>query len=223
MVPRSEVDAIVGKAVAEAEARLAELIQSASPKASGMADEATMNALALAISTLTDQGTGRAKRVAPEEMIRRERGHKRMMELIDDAVLASNKPLYRLRHVVYLGEMKIQPIWVDKDHIQQPTTIGWYGIPNEAMDPQNDVARAIYEQFAIWIAASEKRDLGRIKVTPGGLTIVQGPPELVGAGEAKHTGGGAPLTPTIERRGPQAGMKETHILGTIMAPAQQTA
>ena len=94
------------------------------------------------------------------------------------------------------------------------------------MDPQNDVPREIYEQFAIWIAASEKRDLGRIKVTPGGLTIVQGPPDLVGAGEARHTGEGSqsmPLTPTIERRGPQAGMKETRILGTIMAPAQQTA
>ncbi|HXT79047.1 MAG TPA: hypothetical protein VN702_05745 [Acetobacteraceae bacterium] len=230
VIPANEVEALVAQRVADAvagvEKRLAVLIEGSVPGVRSSPDTMSMEGLAMAIAALTDQGTGRHKRIDPKELVRREEAHERMVALIERASALKTPPSYRLRHMVYFGEMKVNPVWIDRDHRQQATEIDWYGVPNEALEPINDVARAIYAEFATWIAAAAKRDLGQMRVTANGLAIIKGPPQIVRPDEAQHVGRGGvegPLTPVIRGRTAPGPMAETHILGTVMPPARQTA
>jgi hypothetical protein len=230
LIPANEVDALVAQRVAEAvagvEKRLAALIDATASGVGRAPDAMSMEGLAMAIAALTDQGTGRHKRIDPKEVVRREEARERMVTLIEKAIAEKTAPSYRLRHMVYFGEMKVNPVWIDRDHRQQATEIDWYGVPNEALEPINDVAIAIYAEFAVWIAAAGKRDLGEMRVTANGLAIIKGPPQIVRTDEAQHVGRGGvegPLTPVIRGRTAPGPMAETHILGTVMPPARQTA
>ncbi len=178
-MPVSEIDRLIAERVAE---HLAKSTAGASP-----ADAAPwMEQLAMQFAILADQGTGR-KRVAPEVMVQRARAHEDMEALIEAAKAAGEEPVYRLVSFVHLGEVKISPIWVDRDRNQQSTEIGWDGIPNEAMIPVNEPAKAIHEAFLTSIGAEKPREMGKIKVTAGGLNIIKGPPDVV-APERPHTG-----------------------------------
>lgn len=227
MIPADEVQAIIDARVKQAIddqlGSLKELVSKAAPNADAAETSGLMQSLAMAIANLTDQGTGR-KRVAPEELQKRERGRMEMFRLIDEAAANGENPHYKLRHLVYLGEQKVNPVWIDSAHRQQPTEIVWPGPPNQAMVPVNDTAKRIHAAFLQWIGEEPVADLGPMRVTASGLAIVKGPPGLASdAAEAQHTGGGrsGPLVPQIVGRGAPGPTIETHILGTVMPPARQ--
>ena len=228
-VPLEEVDDIVSRRVAsELAAREVEMDRMiADQVAKQMAaigggtqgnPQEWMQGLAMAIAGLTDQGSN-IKRLSPEEVVKRNAAYDRMMELIKQAERNGQEPTYKLRHPVYLGERKINPIWIDRDHRQQPTEIGWFGPPSEAMDPVGQPAEDIYAAFCEWTGAVVKRDLGEIRVTAAGLTIVKGGPAIV---EPQHTGaheGRGAMVPTIKGRTAQGPRVETRILGTLQPAA----
>ena len=238
MVPADEVQAIIARGVAEQVALQVEAIQArieerikAAMEASGAAvaapgaDKTWMAELAMQFASLADQGSGKI-RIAPEEMTKRSKARDRMADLIADAIANSNEPAYRLRSMVYLGDRKIPPIWIDREHRQQPTEIGWYGVPNEAMEPANDAARAIYAAFGESIGATTQRATGPMRITAGGLTILKGAQFADPATDQAPVA--APmarnhLEPTIRGRGAPPSRISTHVLGTIMPPAMQQA
>lgn len=218
MIPADEVQALVDAAVAASEKRLAELIASGMQDANPSApDNAWAEKLAMAFASLSDQGTGR-KRVAPEQLAKQTRARERMEELISDAQARGVEPIYTLRQMVFLGEARIQPLWVDSERKSHATEIGWYDIPNQAMEPVNDEAREIYAAFIESIGAIEKPKRAPLRLTAGGLTVRKGGMPAQGGRDVS-----APRSPTIRGRGAPTQGVETRILGTLAAPARQAS
>lgn len=227
-VPLSELDALVAERIAaEVAKRTDEITATVMANLAAMPKGAVASpvgedwgqALAMAIAQLTDQGSGK-KRVAPEVVAAREAAKERMFDLIHTAHAEGRDAEYQLRAPVVLDEVFVSPLYVDQYHRQQPTRIVWPGPPNEAMEPINDTAKAIYAEFATWIGTTEKRDFGSFKTTPRGLAIVS---RAMPAPEAAHTavpgsaGGGLRVT----GRGDAGMHKDVRILGTIAKPATQ--
>ena len=198
----------------------------AAPVASdGAADHGFAQALALSLAQLTDQGTGR-KRVAPEILRARAEHRDRMTKIIIDARAAGSIPVYSLKNKCYLDEVMIEPFYIAPDHTQRPTEIEWSGVPNEAMAPVNEIARQIHAEFVGSIGSLAKDDNlpeRELRVTPGGV-VVKGRPM------ARNTAKNSANQPAANSEGLRVRhkdapgqFKETRILGTVMAPARQTA
>lgn len=190
-------------------------------------DASWAQTLAMAIATVSDQGTGTKRRVPPEIMKARDDARARMVDLIVAARAAGRLPSYRLTNKVLLDEQLIDPVWIDKNHTAQPTEIDWPGVPNEAMVPLNDVAREIHAAFVESIGSIAKEHQLRydpLKVTKGGL-VVRGAPsaashettlERVNA-QAKSDEG-----VRVKHKDQSGRYKDVNVLGTIARPAQQT-
>lgn len=198
----------------------------AAPAASeGTADHAFANALAMSLAQLTDQGTGR-KRVAPEILRARSEHRDCMTTLIIDARASGLIPVYSLKNKCYLDEVMIEPFYIAPDHTQRPTEIEWLGVPNEAMSPVNDIAQKIHAEFVGSIGSVAKDDNlpeRELKVTPGGV-VVKGRP--MGRNTAKNSVNQPAATSEglrVRHKDAPGQFKETHILGTVAAPARQTA
>lgn len=193
------------------------------------ADAGWMQALAMELATLTDQGIGAGARIAPDVVRKRDQARKRMTELIAKARAEGRIPSYKLIHKTHLDFELVNPMWVGADHVARPTEIDWQGVPNEAMIPLNDTAKEIYAAFAESIGnATADNESGSVplKTTRGGL-VVRGRPRAAaretginydGTTMEQHKqaedGGGLRL----KHRG-SAGYKEINVLGTIHAPA----
>jgi hypothetical protein len=233
MIPADEVEAIIAQRVAaevdrvksevgsqvgaEIARQLAELKGGAAPSP-GNGDQSWMEALALAISNVTDQEIGR-RRVPPEEIAKRTRAKGRLDALMEETVKLGVQPSYYLRKQVYFGEQMISPIWIDRATKEaKPTEIGWWGIPNQFMDPVNEEAKAIFALFLEWIGDS-KRTTNGMRVTPGGLVVRSGGMPVEGGRDAAPRVGRD--QPTVKSRGGQQRSIETRILGTLMEPAKQ--
>lgn len=224
---KAAVAAEAQKAVEGLTEKLLADIKASMPAAapSAGADMAWISALAMEISQLTDQGTGR-RRVAPEVMRQRTEARKRMHELIEQARENGQVPIYRLRNKVVLDEQLIDPAWVDKNHIAQPTEILWPSVPNDAMVPLNEVAKDIFAAFMDSIGSVEKRDQvpqQPLKLTKGGL-VVKGAPSraqretTLEQVEREVTEQGV----QVRHKGEPGRFKDVHVLGTIAKPAQQS-
>jgi hypothetical protein len=222
MIPADEVRGIIAN---EVQARVAEIISAAKAGASDAneAEPAWIGSLAMAIAQLTDQGTGRSRRVPPEVMVQRELAQRRMLELLVQAKQDGLRPRYRLVNKVYLDDVLIDPKWIDAGHRQRDTEIEWQGVPSEAMRPLNETAERIFAAFSEWIGGV-KSDEPRIHVTAKGLSIVSGPERMrhdLADREAQHVGGGhAPSFRVVGRDRGEAPIT-TAILGTIAQPAVQ--
>jgi len=229
MIPADEVERIIAERVAaatrdtvagEVARQLAEFreslagVASAAPNASG--DTSWMAALAMEISKVGDQNAGRAV-VAPEEIAKRNKAKARLVDLLEATIAAGVQPDYTLRQMVYLGDRKIQPFWVDRNRVAHPTEIGWWGEPNQYMEPVNAPARAIMELYLESIG--DTRKTANLRVTAGGLVVRSGGmnPEG-GRDQAPQVGRDAP---TIKGRGAETKTVEQRILGTLMPPAKQ--
>jgi len=105
-----------------------------------------MQQLALAISELTTQGTGKV-RVAPEVLMQREKARKRMIDLIITARAEKKTPSYQLRNKIFINERLIEPFWINSAHQSMPTEIDFWGVPNDAMVPINETAKEIFQAF----------------------------------------------------------------------------
>lgn len=184
-----------------------------------------MQALAMSIAALTDQGVGQRKRVSPEIIKAREVARKEMVDLILKARAERKVASYRLSGKVHLDEQCIDPIWIDRMHTAQPTEIDWPGVPNECMMPLNETAKAIFEAFTRSIGGIEAHVAADpLKVTKGGL-VVRGRPSAAahettinGLGEQIVEGEGV----RIKHKDQPGRFKEINILGTIAKPAQQS-
>lgn len=135
--------------------------------------------MAMAIAEISDQGTSR-KRVAPEILAARASAQARCIKLINEARAAGLDPEYKVIAKTYLSERFVEP-WQpgpNKQPIQ--TEIIWKGMPNKAMRPINDVAKAIYAAFDESIGTQEHingLDNRQHYMTPGGV-VVKGDPKV---------------------------------------------
>lgn len=228
---QAAVDAAVGKAAEQIVAKLAGARQQAGTAAGGD-DKAFVNSLAMAIAGLTHQGTGRGRPVAPDILAARDAARDRMMALIVQARADGDVPTYTLKNKTHLGEVLIDPVYVGPDHRIKQVEIDWDGIPNEAMIPHNDIAKAIHAEYRGWIGTqtgTPRDDLRDLSVTHGGLTI-RGGSRSTKPIEAPHAGEGTPVvTEGLRiRRGedkttPLQFRKETNVLGTVHPAARQSA
>ncbi len=187
-------------------------------------------ALALAISQLGDQGIGKQKAIDPAVLHARAESREKMTVALIKARAEGKSPLYGLTNKVYLDEVLVQPVWIDVGHKQRQTEVEWPGVPNEAMVPLNDVAKEIFGHFSDSIGTSVKLVPDQpLRVTAGGL-VVHGAPSaarrdaiaVVGNSNASKPGEfGEGLR--VKRDSIGGEYKETHVLGTVAAPARQTA
>jgi hypothetical protein len=198
---------------------------------------AMMQSLAMEISQLTDQGSGR-RRVAPEIMRQRTQARERMFELIAQArenraeaqlrgdmqQAAIWLPMYRLRGKVQFDEQMIDPAWIDRNHVAQATEIGWPDVPNDALVPLNGVAKDIHTAFLDSIGSVELRDIvpqQPLKVTKGGL-VVKGQPSRAQRETTLEQVEGhiAAASVVVAHKAEPGRLKDVHVLGTIAKPAQ---
>jgi hypothetical protein len=194
------------------------------------ADANWMRALAMEISQLTDQGTGR-RRVAPEVIRARAEGRQKMIKLIVEARAAKRVCTYRVRAKTHLCDRVVEPFWIAADHTAQPTMIDWDGIPNDAMVPENDTAKVIYSAYQEWIGTTPKvvpeEDFA---ITPGGLVVHGGASSLSAGrrkvGEAAQAGEPAQAEEEgglrVHHKTSPGRFVEKRILGSIQQPARQT-
>lgn len=228
-----EFQAAVQKAAAQAAQEAVDKIMAAmalkNAQASTGGDTFSAEALAMAIAALTDQDTNK-KRVAPEEIARRNAARDKMHELLQKARATGQRPEYRLTAKVYLSERFIEPYTLGDDKKTRPTEIIWPGVPNEAMQPLNDCAKEIFAAFKESIGGSTGRVKGESTkghwVTPGGVVVKGDAPRRreVGDGQdpasyfngddvsVKNADLGSPNDPTATH---------VRVLGTIAPPARQ--
>ena len=227
-----EVQDLVAKTVAKAVERatqdLAEELAEARAKlgtVEGPSDMSTMRQLALAIAEINDQGANR-KRVAPEIMEQRKGEFDRMNRLILEYLARDEMPTYELTRAVYLAEELVEPTYTDRDHVMRRTQIEWAGIPNEAMSPLNEPARAIHTAFMGWIggptpnvARAVDKFQARDQQSQSGLKVLHKPDVAQTPMVTRNRNAGVTR---IGRR--QAGdVVETNVLGTVAEPARQIA
>jgi hypothetical protein len=229
-----EFKAAVAKAASDALAELLPTLKKAreahGTEEEGSADPTWMRALAMEISQLTDQGTGR-RRVAPEVLRSRQMAREKMTNLIVDARAAKKTATYRVKAKILLADRVVEPFWIASDHTAQPTIIDWDGVPNEAMVPENKTATAIHKAFMESIGNSARVvPEDALAITPGGLVVHGGAAGLssgkrqVQVPEAKHTGDASPEGGlNIHNKNAPGRFVEKRILGTIADPARQTA
>lgn len=233
LIPASEVDRIVNERIATAvEERLAGETDRITAKimerlAEAQANQGAMNAdvLAMAIATLTDQGTGR-KRIAPEVQKARDEAKVRMDAAIERALAEKRPARYQLRAATYLDEILVPPKWVDQWHRAQPMEIEWPHAPNSAMIPLNDTAKEIYGEYAKWIGEVKPRDFGDHKTTAKGLVVLTrnaAPPDDIPETAMPRAGSANQGLKMGGRPGAAETYTEVSILGNIHPPARQSA
>lgn len=177
---------------------------------------------AMAIAQLTDQGTGRTH-VAPEILRTRQEGREKMAKLIVAARAEGAMPSYRLTSKVLLDNQLVEPFWIDRNHIAQPTEIDWPGVPNEAMLPINGVAKDIFAAFMDSIGGVSKLQQealsADLSVTAGGLTV-RGNINKRTVKEIVHENSEQGLR--LRHQDEPGRYKDVSILGSIAKPAQQS-
>lgn len=224
MIPASEVEAILQKAIATSQAdmmaRFEERLTAFQPQAiSSLNDKGAMEALAMAIAGVTDQEIGR-RRVPPEEMAKRVRAREAMEELITQTVKNGVQPVYKLTQKCFLGERMIEPYWIDRaTRSAKATEVGWWGIPNEFMHPANAEAEAIHALFLVSIDSNVKR--ANVRITPGGLVVRSGGLNPEGGRDQAPQVGRDIHEPSLVGRNGDRPEVLTRILGTLMPPARQ--
>ena len=227
-----EFKAAVAQAVAQSVTELAERLKE-NRERSGTETESSdptwMRALAMEISQLTDQGTGR-RRVAPEILRARQIARENMTNLIIKARAEGKTATYRVRAKTLLADRVVEPFWIASDHSAQPTIIDWDGVPNEAMVPENKTAKAIHDAFMESIGNSVRVvPEDALAITPGGLVVHGGAAGISNGkrqvqGEAKQTGTEKANEQglNIHHKNEPGRFVEKNILGTIAQPARQT-
>ncbi len=151
------------------------------------AEQSEIERLARAIASsnaeMADQGTNR-KRVAPEILEARRKSEKKMHALLDKVheLPKSERPVYRVRSKVYLGDKLIEPYQRGQGGTVTPTHIVFLSAPNLGLEPVNAKAQEIYAAF-----------MGSIG---GGDNLVNGQiaPDALGAKPFWMTNNGAVIT-----------------------------
>lgn len=214
---------------------LAELkaLQSNAGRVEDASDKNWVSSLAMEISQLTDQGTGR-RRVPPDVLKARADARDRMVKEILKARAEGDVPVYRVIAKTQLDNQLVDPFWVARDHSVQPTEIDFAGIPNDAMAPISESAKAIFKAFKDSIGTSDyKKPEEALGVTLGGVvvrgraaptkrTMSAGAPGI-GAGFDADARDLSDAGLKLHHKGESGQMVKTRVLGTIVPPAERRA
>lgn len=209
-------------------------------------DRSLMRELALSLAELTTQGSGKVK-VSPEVIMLREESREKMVALIIEARAEKKVPTYHLANKIFMNNRIIEPFWVHPSTKSvENTELDFWGIPNEAMVPANDTAKAIFKAYKGWIGTIHGVDSvanrlpgnDALSVTPNGLVIrnsatvdkrrqmevpaFEAPKEgpMQSAYDDSDTHDFQPMT--VKQDGVKGQFKNVNILGTIQDPARQT-
>lgn len=120
-------------------------------------DKALLEGLAHAMAKASDPGN-RRRIVDPAVMRLRAEADDRMRTLLIDFHAQGRTPVYKVVAKTYLANTLIEPQFQDeatKKMIDQE--INWPSIPNQALEPINDEAKAVHKEFLRSISA-EPRD-----------------------------------------------------------------
>lgn len=154
----------------------------AAPKSGDASDLMSdiLSKLTMNLAAVNQQGE-RKKPLTPEEVLRRERAHNQMVDLIiASRQEGGQRPAYKLTSKVYLNERFIEPFKiVDRKAVNNEIT--WTGVPNDAMAPINAMAEQI---FAAWRESTggptklvPTADNRPFYTTAAGLTVKGDPPK----------------------------------------------
>lgn len=177
--------------------------------------------LATAIGEISDQGN-KIRRVAPAELEKRRMARERMEDLLISARADGTVPEYELSAAVYLDEQLVSPTYVDRNHIARRTQIAWPKVPNEHMRPTNQSAKNIFAAFMESIggptsAVRKPDDVLVEQADESGLKVLhQGERR-----EVAHVSKPRMHDLQIINRNLPGTMVETHVLGSVSAPARQ--
>ena len=185
-----------------------------------------MENLGMTLADISAQGIGVQKPIPPEVIRAREEAHKRMIARIKLAKRNGETPRYRVLATLQAdfgrsGQALVQPFWVDSDKIRQPTEVEWPGVPNNALEPLNEVAKEIKTHFKDSIgnmgrltSAEELKDIGGAKVHGG--------PEMKAKRDTPMPFDVAPTDEGVRvlNRGARGQSRRVNILGSIAEPAE---
>jgi hypothetical protein len=241
--------ALLDAAKAGAAAAVAEM---AKTKGDGLGEDAAtelLSRLALAIGEIGDQGTSR-KRVAPEILARRTEAARKCEDLAakcrhefsearrlrDDERADNWTPQYRVVAKTCLGDNPriVEPYRAGrtKGSPPIPQEIIFFGIPNDAMRPINDIAKQLYDLFKESIGSTERLKSVKYRDANGnvGIATQDTRPMWVTPGSLVVKGDAPPkafVAPPLEesqiafRDNNDPNATEVRVLGTIAAPAKK--
>lgn len=223
---RPEVSNVIQGIVNQAVASLA---PAGAPVASAAAGHSTTEnemerlgrSFAMAAAQLADP---RKKPLDPQELQARQDARGRMNVLIAEANARGDVPEYELIRECYIEEQLISATYIGADRVVRRQVIGWGKIPNQAMVPINDVARAIYAEYLRSVGGKptegqmpSKDRAGHLKVfTNGKLESI---PEARAPGQRMHNVGGL----SLRGNALPGQVIETAVLGSVHPAAKQIA
>lgn len=181
-------------------------------------DKGLVTSLALAIANLSSQGTGKQELIDPEILETRAQARKRMVDLLVKARAEENIPTYRVigEKGCFFNETKIQPQWFDPvTKAMKDTEIYWDEVPNESLEPTNDIATEVFAAFMESIGeTTEKRPAEAVSWVRTEKRLFRG---MKGEQrDALYSKGIGDIR--VEGKGGQMAGKRQNIMGTVAAP-----
>lgn len=178
--------------------------------------------LSVNLQALNNQGQ-RNKPLSPAEIAKREAAQNRLVDLLAAAreKPQAEWPKYQLTSKVYLMERFIEPFYKrDSKGPATRTEIAWTGVPNDAMVPVTDDAKAIFNAWrettggqTVLIPTADNRPL---YVTAAGLVVKGDPPK-------RQTVAAEPASPDSVAVANDPNQPEVAVLGTIAKKARTNA
>lgn len=181
----------------------------------GAKDKSFADALAMSIAEIANQGVGKPAPIPPETLERWRTAQREVLALLADAHVKGEDAHYRVTKTMFLNETRVEPQWNNpKTHSMEDMLIRWNDIPNEWMEPQNDIAVKIHAAYmtSIGITPTKRPEVATPWVRSEKRLFMGMSPE---EREAQTRGGMDPRLNT--GRGPLQPTK--HILGTVAAAA----
>lgn len=181
-----------------------------------MQDKEWAQILAVAISSASDPGN-KARRVSPEVLEQRKKAYDEMIQLLTEAYARQEMPVYIVLNKCFLKERKIEPKYMDPLTRQlKDMEINWPQIPNESMEPVNDVAKLIHSAFL--------RSIGSLggQPRPTAAFVISGTKVMRTVPVTREVAIQQPMDSFDPRRTvPAGGRPQTHVhvIGTITPPA----
>lgn len=241
------VAAEVAKAIAEIKGNLLAEVKAVAgagtPSAVDQSGVSLAREIALAVSQMADQGTGR-KRVPVEILKAREEGQKEMERLLMEArkLPKGEQPRYRLIAAGYFKDKLVQPfqrnVRTGEDY---PTEIVYLAIPGQHMKPLNVSAKRI---FAAYLRSISNNEDSEVPLTHKPVWVTDSGVQIAGGGTATARAHGRVIDPMgedgydpdapdvsgpqdddefgiINQSDPRA--REINVLGTIAEPAKRSS
>lgn len=171
------------------------------------------DALAMSIAEIANQGIGKPAPIPPETLERWRAARAEVVMLLSDR--GEQDAHYRVTRTMFLNETRVEPQWHDpKSNKMEDMIIRWNDIPNEWMEPHNELAAKIHTAYMTSIGQTVTK--AQISPTPWvrsekRLFLGMSPEQR----ESQNRGG---MDPRLNvRSGPAQATKA--ILGTVAPPA----